>query len=140
MAGTNIGLKDWLLGWIIANPTAGAKGTVGIQAVTLVNSTGTELVVGDSLTWVPLGYAQDTTISAASALPTVPAATTVALIQAEGANIRWRDDGVDPTASVGMLLGAGTAFWYRGTFAAFKVIQVSGGGILNVSYYQEISE
>ena len=95
-------------------------------------------VVGATL--VPLGYVQDTIISAATALPTVPAATTVALIQAEGANIRWRDDGVDPTAAVGMLFGAGTAFWYRGTFAAFKVIQVSTGGILNVSYYQEVSE
>ena len=89
---------------------------------------------------VPLGYAQDTTISAATALPTVPAATTVALIQAEGANIRWRDDGQDPTASVGTLLGAGCSFWYRGTFAAFKIIQVSSGGVLNVTYYQEVAE
>lgn len=95
-------------------------------------------VVGATL--VPLGYAQDTTISAATALPTVPAATTVALIQAEGANCRWRDDRTDPTASVGTLLGAGCSFWYRGTFSAFKIIQVSSGGVLNVTYYQEVAE
>ena len=40
MAGTNIGLKDWLLGWIIPNPTAGSSNTVGIQAVIVVDETG----------------------------------------------------------------------------------------------------
>ncbi len=40
MAGTNIGLRDWLLGWIIANPKAGGTGTVGIQAVITVDETG----------------------------------------------------------------------------------------------------
>lgn len=98
-------------------------------------------IVSRGAVLTPLLYAQDTTISSASALPgTIPAATTVALIQAEGADIRWRDDGENPTASVGMLLGAGTAFWYRGTFSAFKAIQVTSGGILNVSYYQEVAE
>lgn len=95
-------------------------------------------VAGATLT--PLGYAQDTTISASTALPTVPAATTVALIQAETSAIRWRDDGQAPTASVGMLLGAGSAFWYRGTFSAFRAIQVTSGGVLNVAYFQEVAE
>jgi hypothetical protein len=40
MAGTNIGLRDWLLGWIIPNPTAGSSNTVGIQAVIVVDETG----------------------------------------------------------------------------------------------------
>lgn len=42
MAGTKIGLRDWLLGWIIADPTVNGKGTVGIQGVALVDSAGTE--------------------------------------------------------------------------------------------------
>lgn len=141
MAGTNIGLKDWLLGWIIPNPNGTSTNTVGILGVTLVDESGNSYTPGVGVSWTPLGYAQDTDLAAAGGLPTVsgsiPAATTVALIQAEGADVRWRDDGVDPTASVGMLLGAGTAFWYRGTFSAFKAI---GSGTLNVTFYQEVAE
>lgn len=98
--------------------------------------------IGGTLT--PLGVAQDTTISAASGLPTVsgsiPAATTVALIQVTGQNCRWRDDGTDPTASVGIQLGAGTSFWYRGTFSAFKIIEEAASAVLNVAYFQEVAE
>src|SRR4051812_29563764 len=36
------------------------------------------------------------------------------MIQAEDANIRWRDDGGDPTASMGMLLNIGDTFLYTG--------------------------
>lgn len=113
--------------------------TAELVAAVMVSPSGNAgQIAGATLT--PLGYGQDTTISSASALPTVPAATTVALIQAEGADIRWRDDATNPTASVGMLLAEGTAFWYRGTFSAFKAIQVSSGGVLNVAYYQEVAE
>jgi len=99
-------------------------------------------VAGAILT--PLGIAQDTTISAASGLPTVsgsiPAATTVALIQVTGQNCRWRDDGTDPTAAIGIQLGAGTSFWYRGTFSAFKIIEEAASAVLNVAYFQEVAE
>lgn len=40
MAATNISLKDWLLGWIVANPNGVGTGSVGIPAVTLVDNTG----------------------------------------------------------------------------------------------------
>lgn len=40
MAGTNISLKDWLLGWIISNPKPGGTGSVGIPAVVIVDETG----------------------------------------------------------------------------------------------------
>lgn len=40
MAATNISLKDWLLGWIVANPNGVGTGSVGIPAVTLVDTTG----------------------------------------------------------------------------------------------------
>lgn len=46
MAGINISLKDWLLGYIVANPTAGKYGSVGIPAVTLVDTTGTPVSGG----------------------------------------------------------------------------------------------
>lgn len=44
MAATNISLKDWLLGWIVANPNGVGTGSVGIPAVTLVDTTGSATV------------------------------------------------------------------------------------------------
>lgn len=84
--------------------------------------------------FVPLGYQQLASPAAATAL-TVPTGATVAVFTAEAQNIRWRDDGTNPTASVGMLLTSGSTFEYAGTLSAVKVIQATGGGILNVSYY-----
>ena len=51
----------------------------------------------------PKGYQRITSLSASTAL-TVPTGARLALIEAEGVAIRWRDDGTAPTASVGMTL------------------------------------
>lgn len=80
------------------------------------------------------GYQQITSLSAATAL-TVPSGATVALIQAESQSIRWRDDGTDPTTSVGMLLSAGESVFFTGSLSGFKAIEVSASAILNISYY-----
>ena len=60
----------------------------------------------------------------------------VALIQAEDQNVRWRDDGTDPTASVGMLLEAGKDMLYTGDLGAIKFIEEAASAKLNVSYYE----
>jgi hypothetical protein len=88
------------------------------------------------------GYQQITNLSASSAL-TVPALTpdglnakpVLALIVAEGAPVRWRDDGVAPTASVGMPIAVGVPFQYDGDLTKIRFIQQSASGILNISYY-----
>ena len=80
------------------------------------------------------GYQQLTSLASAAAL-TVPANTTVALIQAESQSIRWRDDGTDPTTSVGMVLAAGESLFFTGTLSAFKAIEISASATLNISYY-----
>lgn len=84
----------------------------------------------------PMGYAQDTTIDAASALPSIPDGAKLALIQVTAQNARWRDDGTDPTATVGMLLIANDLLIYTGDFSAFKIISATAGSILNVTYYK----
>lgn len=83
-----------------------------------------------------LGYGQDTTISAASALPALPSSAqgTMALIQAGTADLRWRDDGTDPTTSAGMILASGESFLYTGNPGAVKVISATGE--VNVTYYR----
>ncbi|MEM9605900.1 MAG: hypothetical protein AAGA99_00670 [Actinomycetota bacterium] len=58
------------------------------------------------------------------------------LLQATGANVRWRDDGTDPTASVGMVVVAGGApQLYEGPVENLRFIQESGGAVLNVTVY-----
>lgn len=82
-----------------------------------------------------LGYVQMTSISAATALPSVPSGTVEAFIVCETASVRWRDDNTAPTTTVGMLLAPGTPFPYIGSFAWFQVIAVSGSPSCGVTYY-----
>ena len=88
---------------------------------------------GDSL-GKPLGYQQVTGLTSANAF-TVPADTRIALIQPEAQNVRWRDDGTDPTASVGMIITADSILTFDGDLSKIKFIEVSATAKLNVSYY-----
>jgi hypothetical protein len=90
-----------------------------------------------------LGYQQLATLSSATGL-TVPTRDPIsgmdvkanfALIVAETQDVRWRDDGTAPTASVGMLLKAGTIFQYDGDLNKIQFIEVTGSAKVNVSYY-----
>ena len=89
-----------------------------------------------------IGYQQITSLSASSALtvPTVDAnglacKPTLAIITPETAGVRWRDDGVAPTATVGMPLAAGVTLQYDGDLSKVRFIQQTAGAILNISYY-----
>jgi hypothetical protein len=87
--------------------------------------------------YVPLGYAQH---AVAVAALTPPDAVTMTMIQAEGGDFRWRDDGVAATTTVGTLLLAGETLHYYGEQAAVLALSVArvvaGIGKLNVSYYR----
>jgi hypothetical protein len=83
---------------------------------------------------VPLGYQQIATLTSSTAL-TVPEGAKRAIIQAETQNVRWRDDGTAPTASVGMLIASGASISYVGDLKTFRVIEATASAKLNVSYY-----
>jgi hypothetical protein len=83
---------------------------------------------------VSLGYERIGTLTTAQAL-TVPAGAVSALIVCEAQAVRWRGDGVAPTASVGMPLAVGPHLEYSGDLSAFKVIEQTAGGKLNVTYF-----
>ena len=97
--------------------------------------------MGLKTTTLCLGY-QQITPNTATGL-TVPARApdgskqqaTFAIITPEGQNVRWRDDGTAPTATVGMPLAAGTSLSYDGDLKAIRFIQQAATGYLNVSYY-----
>ena len=89
-----------------------------------------------------LGYQQITSLSSSTAL-TVPVMDVnglackpaMALITPEGQAVRWRDDGANPTASVGMPLAAGVTLQYDGDLTQIRFIEQLGGAKLNVTYY-----
>jgi hypothetical protein len=84
----------------------------------------------------PLGYQQlDATALSASVGFTLPAGAKVAVVVSEAADVRWRDDGTDPTASVGMYLAAKTYFAFAANLKKVRFIAVSGSPLLNISYY-----
>lgn len=89
-----------------------------------------------------LGYQQITSLSAATAL-TVPAkdinglacTPRIAIITPEAQAVRWRDDNVAPSATVGMPLATGVTLQYDGDLTKIKFFEQAGGAILNITYY-----
>jgi hypothetical protein len=89
-----------------------------------------------------MGYQQITSLSSSTAL-TVPVQTqlglaatpAIALITPETQAVRWRDDGVAPTATVGMPLAAGVTLQYDGDISRIRFIEQTAGAKLNVTYY-----
>ena len=90
-----------------------------------------------------LGYQQITSLSSAQKLtvPSVDPSTglnampTIALITPETQGVRWRDDGVAPTASVGMPLAAGVTLQYDGDLRKIQFIEQTASAKLNISFY-----
>jgi len=89
-----------------------------------------------------LGYQQISSLSAAASL-TVPTVDlnglacrpTLAIITSETQGVRWRDDGVAPTASVGMPMAAGVSLQYDGDLTKIQFIEQTASAKLNISYY-----
>lgn len=89
-----------------------------------------------------MGYQQITSLSSATKL-TVPArdlsglagTPRIAIITPEAQAVRWRDDGVAPTATVGMPLAAGATLQYDGDLSQVQFIEQTGGAKLNITYY-----
>lgn len=66
---------------------------------------------------------------------TSPTPPTYAIIQAEAQALRWRDDGTDPTTTIGMTIPAGGELRYDGDLKKIRLVNAVAGSIANVSYY-----
>ena len=83
----------------------------------------------------PHGFEAIASVSSATAL-TVPAGARVALIQAITQNVRWRDDGTDPTGTVGMVIFAGQDPWlYAGNLDNIRFFEDAASATMTISYY-----
>lgn len=91
-----------------------------------------------------MGYQQINGAAASTALtiPTVDPVTglsampTHAVIVTEAQIVRWRDDGTNPTAAIGMPLNPGSVFVYDGDLRKIRFIQVAATAVINVTYYK----
>lgn len=91
-----------------------------------------------------VGYQQITVLSAAVGftLPTKDPRSgeaitpTMAIVIATAQAVRWRGDGTDPTAAIGMPLAVNTYHTFEGDLANYKFFEQAGGAILNVEYYE----
>ena len=89
-----------------------------------------------------MGYQQITDLNSAAKL-TVPqkdlqglaGTPRIAIITPETKGVRWRDDGVAPTASAGMPLAAGVTLQYDGDLSQIQFIQQEASAKLNITYY-----
>jgi hypothetical protein len=89
-----------------------------------------------------MGYQQITSLSSSTALTVPPkdlnglaGTPRIAIITPETQAVRWRDDGVAPTTSVGMPLAAGVTLQYDGDLSQIRFIEQTAGAKLNITYY-----
>jgi hypothetical protein len=98
---------------------------------------------------IPKGFCQITVTTAttlaaalsAAGCGAIPNGATYALFTSESTAVRWRDDGVAPTAAVGQIIGTGTATapvqaGFSTNFSAMQLITESGSSLLDISFYQ----
>lgn len=82
----------------------------------------------------PLGYKQITVAASTAIVPPVGALR--ALIRTETQDVRWRDDGVAPTATVGFPLAVGDTLEYTGDLTAIRFIEQTASAKLNIAFYE----
>jgi hypothetical protein len=115
--------------YTVANPTTNTFELLGINSTAF-----TTYVSGGTWTLAATGLGA----GLGATLAAIPTGATYALLQAEAQAVRWRDDGVDPTTTVGMLLAAGGMQWLRNTdLSAVKILRAAAAGIINIAFYKE---
>lgn len=81
--------------------------------------------------------ATNTTSSASVTSGGIPPGATMVFLQAEVADIRYRDDGGAPTTAIGNLIVHGIpGIFYPGTLANLQFIGASGSPLLDVAFYK----
>jgi hypothetical protein len=95
-------------------------------------------------TMKPLGFKQINNMTVARTLAeggAIPPGAVYALLMADTQNVRWRDDGLAPTSTSGMLLRTSDApYLYQGDLDAIQLIQVAATAVLNVAFYGDHSD
>lgn len=86
-----------------------------------------------------LKFEQHDDIQAAAIRLEPPVDATYAYLNAHGGDIRWRDDGTDPTGDIGHILREGDDLWYTVDLKTIAFVRDSGSSgttDMSVSYYK----
>lgn len=83
----------------------------------------------------PTGFVPVASFSTSTGF-TPPTGSTVCFIQAEGNSVRFRTDGVAPTASVGQLFPTNVLMQLTAGLSTFRAIPTSGSATLDVDCYK----
>jgi len=79
---------------------------------------------------------QLTSLAASTALTNLPVGTSMIMVIPESQAVRWRDDGTDPTTSVGMPLAVGQTLIYTAKqMSKLRFIEQTASAKINVAYY-----
>lgn len=85
----------------------------------------------------PKGWQLISDLSAAIGL-TVPYGAEYALLQPETQAVRFRDDGTDASATVGMVIAANEKYLYKGDLSAISFFEDAASASLNVLFYAAV--
>lgn len=100
------------------------------------DSSGNAKSTPSTQTFTKLGCGQITSLGSAVTFPSVPVGSLLVTIQVEGQSVRYRDDGTNPTASVGVLLPVAGPWPYQADLAAIKFIQTTASATINYCFYK----
>ena len=112
--------------WVIAALAIGSPGSMAQ----------TKIIAGQVTS---LGYCQLTSVSAATPISTcpIPSNATFVNVIIEGQTVRYRTDGVNPTASVGMLLDIGADKVFSVTaLKNIKFIETAPTATVDLEFYR----
>lgn len=87
-------------------------------------------------TFTQLGCGQITSLGSAAGFSSVPSGALLVSISVEGQSVRMRDDGTNPTASVGLLLPVGGPWPYQANLAGVKFIQTASAATISYCFYK----
>lgn len=110
-----------------------------LVALALVSLVPSEAGADSGVRRAPCGYQQIATLTTSTTLTIPPACggnPTLAVITPEAQAVRYRDDGTDPTAAIGMPMAVGVTLEYQGSISKIEFIEQTAGAKLNVSYYR----
>lgn len=85
---------------------------------------------------IPTGTFTPVTVSSTAIGFTPPANSTWCILSIETNSVRWRDDGTNPTASIGVPMVAGEKILYTASLSAIKFIRQSADASLQGACYK----
>ena len=108
---------------------------LGLVALALLALAGVALAQ-QPFSFTAMGYQQITGPVAATNLTVPSGGAKIAQICIETQAVRYRDDGVAPTAAIGIPVAAGTCFQYSGPLTVVQFIQQAATAVIDVAYYR----